>query len=122
MERGLQEFRIRGVKTNIPFLINLVTHPKFVAGGFTTKFIDETPELFDFSARRDRATKLFTYLAKVIVNGNPLVKKRPAKVRHEPAPVPELDHKRPIPTAHGKSCWRWGPSDSASGSSNRSHY
>ena len=46
MERALQEFRIRGVKTNIPFLINLVTHPEFLAGGFTTRFIDETPELF----------------------------------------------------------------------------
>jgi acetyl/propionyl-CoA carboxylase alpha subunit len=45
MERVLQEFRVRGVKTNIPFLINLVTHPDFVAGGFTTRFIDETPGL-----------------------------------------------------------------------------
>ena len=50
MERCLQEFRIRGVKTNIPFLINLVTHPTFLAGGCTTRFIDETPELFDFAA------------------------------------------------------------------------
>ena len=46
MERCLQEFRVRGVKTNIPFLINLVTHPDFLAGGCTTRFIDETPELF----------------------------------------------------------------------------
>ena len=51
MERGLQEFRVRGVKTNIPFLINLVTHPKFLAGGCTTRFIDETPELFEFVPR-----------------------------------------------------------------------
>ena len=60
----LQEFRVRGVKTNIPFLINLVTHPKFLAGGFTTQFIDETPELFHVQgSRRTGATKLFTYLA-----------------------------------------------------------
>jgi pyruvate carboxylase len=47
MERCLQEFRIRGVKTNIPFLINLITHPTFLAGECTTRFIDETPELFE---------------------------------------------------------------------------
>ena len=50
MERCLQEFRVRGVKTNIPFLINLVTHPTFLAGECTTRFIDETPELFQFAA------------------------------------------------------------------------
>ena len=61
MERCLQEFRIRGVKTNIPFLINLVTHPKFIAGGLTTRFIDETPELFQFAPRQDRATKLLAF-------------------------------------------------------------
>ena len=49
MERVLQEFRVRGVKTNIPFLINLVTHPKFLEGGYTTRFLDETPELFHSS-------------------------------------------------------------------------
>ena len=57
MERCLQEFRIRGVKTNIPFLLNLVTHPTFLAGDVTTRFIDETPELFQLPARRDRATQ-----------------------------------------------------------------
>jgi len=97
MERGLQEFRIRGVKTNIPFLTNLVTHPKFLEGGFTTRFLDETPELFDFQDRKDRATKLLSYLADTIVNGNPTVKDKPKTVRREPAPVPTLDHKQPLP-------------------------
>ncbi|HUY31216.1 MAG TPA: pyruvate carboxylase [Pirellulales bacterium] len=92
MERCLQEFRIRGVKTNIPFLINLVTHPQFIAGGCTTRFLDETPELFQFVARRDRATKVFLYLADVLVNGHALVKNRPARIRREPAPLPALDH------------------------------
>ncbi|HVW01603.1 MAG TPA: biotin carboxylase N-terminal domain-containing protein, partial [Planctomycetaceae bacterium] len=55
MERCLQEFRVRGVKTNIPFLINLITHPDFLAGKCTTRFLDETPELFQFVARKDRA-------------------------------------------------------------------
>lgn len=79
MERSLQEFRVRGVKTNIPFLINLVTHADFLAGRFTTRFIDETPALFDLPQRQDRATKLLTYLAEIIVNGHPDVRgQRPA--------------------------------------------
>ncbi len=88
VERCLQEFRVRGVKTNIPFLVNLVTHPEFLAGRCTTRFIDETPALFDFPIRRDRATKLLEYLGDVIVNGNPLVKGRPLAVRRDPAPIP----------------------------------
>jgi pyruvate carboxylase len=70
MERCLQEFRVRGVKTNIPFLINLVQHPAFLKGGCTTHFLDETPELFDLPERKDRATKLMAYIADVIVNGH----------------------------------------------------
>jgi pyruvate carboxylase len=75
MERSLQEFRVRGVKTNIPFLINLVTHPDFLAGRVTTRFIDEHSDLFDLPFRQDRATKLLTYIADVIVNGHPEVPK-----------------------------------------------
>ena len=71
MDRALREFRIRGVKTNIPFLENVINHPNFRAGEATTTFIDDTPELFRFQPRRDRATKLLTYLGDVIVNGNP---------------------------------------------------
>jgi pyruvate carboxylase len=92
MERCLQEFRIRGVKTNIPFLLNLITHPKFLAGETTTRFIDETPELFRFKSRRDRASRLLGYIADVIVNGNPEVKvKVPAGERGHPVvpPTPE---------------------------------
>jgi pyruvate carboxylase len=91
IERCLQEFRVRGVKTNIPFLINLVTHPEFLAGRCTTRFIDETASLFDFPVRRDRATRLLEYLADVIVNGNPLVAGRPAAVRRAAAPLPAFD-------------------------------
>ncbi len=74
MERCLQEFRVRGVKTNIPFLLNVIAHPDFLAGRFTTRFIDEKPELFDLPYRQDRATKLLTYIGEVIVNGHPEVK------------------------------------------------
>ncbi len=75
MERSLQEFRVRGVKTNIPFLINLVTDAAFRAGGLTTRFIDETPELFRLPVRQDRASKLLTYIGEILVNGHPDVKK-----------------------------------------------
>ncbi|QYM79114.1 pyruvate carboxylase [Horticoccus luteus] len=72
--RVLSEFRIRGVKTNIPFLENLVAHPAFRTGETTTTLIDTTPELFKFKPRRDRATKLLNFLGHVIVNGNPHAK------------------------------------------------
>ena len=97
MERCLQEFRVRGVKTNLPFLINLVLHPTFLEGACTTHFIDETPELLEFSAPRDRATKLCTYLAEVAINGHPLVPERPADVRREPVPLPPHHGQQPIP-------------------------
>ena len=88
MLRSLHEFRVRGVKTNIPFLLNLVTHPTFLAGRATTRFIDETPELFRFVPRRDRATRLLAYIADVIVNGHPDVKgKRPARGVVPPLPA-----------------------------------
>src|SRR5579875_1000371 len=90
MWRSLQEFRVRGVKTNIPFLINLVTHPAFLAGGCTTRFIDETPELFKFPRRQDRATRLLRYIGEVIVNGHPLIPQKPAGIPREPIPVPAL--------------------------------
>jgi len=97
MERVLQEFRIRGVKTNIPFLINLVTHPLFLTGTCTTRFLDETPELFDIPQRQDRATRLFNYLGEIVVNGHPLIKKKPAQIRRAPAAVPAVDLTKPVP-------------------------
>jgi pyruvate carboxylase len=90
MDRCLHEFRIRGVKTNIPFLTRLVNHPTFLAGEATTRLIDTTPELFRLPRRRDRATKLLTFLGETIVNGNSLVTGRPPAVRREPAPVPDI--------------------------------
>src|SRR5690606_24983108 len=81
MTRTLQEFRIRGVKTNIPFLLKLLAHPTFIDGRCTTRFIDQSPELFALPQRQNRATKLLTFLADVIVNGNELVKDRPAVIR-----------------------------------------
>jgi len=88
LQRALQEFRIRGVKTNVPFLLNLLNHPTFLAGQCTTRFIDQTPELFALPVRRDRATKVLSYIADVIVNGNPEVKGKHPDIRRSPVPVP----------------------------------
>ena len=71
LDRALREFRIRGVSTNIAFVENLLKHPTFLNDTCTTKFIDTTPELFVFKNRRDRATKILTYIADITVNGHP---------------------------------------------------
>ncbi len=77
MVRALREFRIRGIATNLVFLENLLGHPTFLEGTYTTRFVDETPQLLNISKRRDRATRLLTYIADVTVNGNPEVQGRP---------------------------------------------
>nr|MDQ3332571.1 pyruvate carboxylase [Planctomycetota bacterium] len=97
MTRTLQEFRVRGVKTNIPFLLKVLGHPAFLAGRCTTRFIDTTPELFLLPERKNRATKLLTFLGETIVNGNPLVKGQPVATRREPAPLPAYDAAQPRP-------------------------
>jgi pyruvate carboxylase len=91
MDRSLREFRVRGVKTNIPFLENVVNHPDFQAGKVSTRWLEETPALFRFVARRDRATKLLSYLGDVIVNGNAAVAGKPAPERLRTPPVPAHD-------------------------------
>ncbi|MEM7045478.1 MAG: pyruvate carboxylase, partial [Pseudomonadota bacterium] len=87
MDRALREFRIRGVATNLAFVENLIDHPTFKAAEYTTRFIDEHEELFDFAPRRDRATRLLTYLADVTVNGHPEVKDRQRPPAHALPPV-----------------------------------
>ncbi|MBE0555080.1 MAG: pyruvate carboxylase [Rhodobacteraceae bacterium] len=94
MDRALREFRIRGVATNIEFVINLLKHPTFLDYSYTTKFIDTTPDLFQFKKRRDRATKILTYIADITVNGHPETAGRPlphaeAKAPKPPAPKAE---------------------------------
>jgi pyruvate carboxylase len=88
MDRCLREFRIRGVKTNVPFLVNVVNHGRFQAGGVTTSFLAETPQLFEFAPLKDRATRLLRYMGEVIVNGNPEVAGRPRPQSIRPAPLP----------------------------------
>jgi pyruvate carboxylase len=69
LRRALTEFRVRGVSTNIPFLTNVLTHPRFASGDVDTTFVDDTPSLVQFPARRNRAQKLLRFLADVAVNG-----------------------------------------------------
>src|SRR6202140_2032218 len=92
MDRALREFRIRGVKTNIPFLENVVNHPRFRAGEVTTSFLDDSPELFRITSRGDRATKLLSYLGDIILNGNPEVKGKK---------IPELFESPVLPSVPG---------------------
>ena len=93
MDRALREFRIRGVKTNIPFLENLVANDVFRTGKATTTLIDNTPDLFAFKPRRDRATKVLNYLGDVIVNGNPHVKGHKPSGPTPLVASPPCDHK-----------------------------
>ncbi len=91
MDRALREFRVRGVSTNIAFVENLLKHPTFLDNTYTTKFIDTTPDLFTFKKRRDRATKILTYIADITVNGHPETagRARPhAEARPPKAPRP----------------------------------
>lgn len=69
MNRALREFRVRGVKTNIPFLLNVLENQKFLNGSVDTYFIDEHPQLFKFVPTQNRAQKLLNYLGQVLVNG-----------------------------------------------------
>ncbi|MGH8185190.1 MAG: pyruvate carboxylase [Steroidobacteraceae bacterium] len=97
MHRALWEFRVRGVVTNLRFLDQLIMHPRFVAADYTTKFIDQTPELFRFPRKRDRATRLLNFIGDVVVNGNPEVKGRPRPARLTNPRLPKVDLPPPVP-------------------------
>ncbi|MBI3192528.1 MAG: ATP-grasp domain-containing protein, partial [Pedosphaera parvula] len=108
MDRALREFRIRGVKTNIPFLENVIHNNTFGAGLATTTLIDTTPSLFKFSLRRDRATKLLAFLGEVIINGNPQAKGYLPKTLPNPV-VPAYDQKQAPPEGTRQRLLKLGP-------------
>jgi pyruvate carboxylase len=109
MDRALREFRIRGVKTNIPFLENVIENEVFRSGQATTTLIDTTPELFKFKPRRDRATKLLSFLGDVIVNGNPHSKGYIPKTQLLPAVVPKSNEKQVPPSGTRQLLLELGP-------------
>lgn len=91
MDRALREFRIRGVKTNIPFLLNIVKHDTFRNGNAQVSFIEQNPELFNLKTQLDRATKAVSFIGNVVVNGNPDVKVMdPTKKLFDPV-IPKFD-------------------------------
>lgn len=109
MFRTLTEFRIRGVKTNIAFLENVIRHEVFVQGNATVQFIENHPELFNIKTKQDRGTKLLRYIADVQVNGNPDVKKIDTS-RHFFTPfVPQFDPLKPIPAGTKQKLTELGP-------------
>ncbi|TJZ84195.1 pyruvate carboxylase [Paracoccus hibiscisoli] len=97
MDRALREFRVRGVSTNIDFVINLLKHPTFLDDTYTTKFIDTTDDLFDFKKRQDRATRILTYLADISVNGHPETAGRALPPAQARAPLPPAPKAAPAP-------------------------
>ncbi len=109
MDRALREFRIRGVKTNIQFLENVIHNPVFRSGGATTTLIDTTPELFQFKPRRDRATKLLAFLGDVVINGNPQAKGYLPKSSLPIVEPPDYDHKQAPPAGSRQLLLELGP-------------
>ncbi|WP_043903991.1 pyruvate carboxylase [Parageobacillus genomosp. 1] len=108
MLRNLREFRIRGIKTNIPFLENVVQHPKFLSGEYDTSFIDTTPELFVFPRRKDRGTKMLTYIGTVTVNGFPGIGKKKKPVFDKPR-IPKVSYAEPVSDGTKKILEEKGP-------------
>ncbi|WP_394175095.1 pyruvate carboxylase [Guptibacillus hwajinpoensis] len=96
MVRNLKEFRIRGIKTNIAFLENVIKHENFRSGVYNTSFIDSSPELFVFPKRKDRGTKMLSYIGNITVNGFPGLdrKKKPAFSKRR---IPHLKYSEEIP-------------------------
>lgn len=88
--RALSEEHVRGVKTNIPFVTNILTHPVFLEGKCHTKFIDETPELFDFENKKDSATKVLNFIADLQVKNPSIIKKE-----LEPVRIPAFENSPP---------------------------
>jgi len=99
MNRALQEFRIRGVKTNIGFLEKVITHPDFLSGKYDTSFLDTHPEVFELPEKKDRANKILSYIGHVTVNGYPGIpeQKRLHFRNLREATVPEIPYGTPLP-------------------------
>jgi len=109
MRRALAEFRVRGVKTNVPFLDNILSHPTFREGEVTVNFIKENPDLFEFRKPRNRATKLVQFLGERSVNGNPDVKKLDPNATFETPVVPGFEKGSDYPSGTKQLLNELGP-------------
>lgn len=96
LKRALNEFRIRGVKTNIKFLLNIITHPEFISGNATVNFLQQYPEIFSYKLAQDRGTKILKYLGDITINGHPDVKNPDKHKVFEKPLVPHFDYNTPI--------------------------
>ncbi|SEQ62266.1 pyruvate carboxylase [Virgibacillus subterraneus] len=108
MVRNLKEFRIRGIKTNIPFLENVISHSKFLSGKYSTTFIDQTPELFVFPKRKDRGTKMLSYIGHTTVNGFEGIARKKKPSLASPI-VPKINKLDEIPTGTKQILDEHGP-------------
>lgn len=114
VHRALAEFRVRGVPTNIPFLHNVLRHPRFLAGDIDTRFIDETPELFEFPRRRNRAQRLLRFFADLAVNGPAVPGMQPGvKPRNVEPIVPDYPVHEMPPAGWRQKLFEGGPAELA---------
>src|SRR5256884_423454 len=110
MARALGESRVEGVASNLEFLEHVIAHPAFATGAYTTKFVDETPELLESTPSPGGALGLLEFLGEVTVNGNPELLGHPRPAAPLPtAPVPRFDLDRPIPPGSRDRLRELGP-------------
>lgn len=109
LKRALAEFRIRGVKTNIRFLLNIINHPEFISGNATVNFLQNHPELFDIKRQQDRGTKTLKYLAEITINGHPDVKHPDKKKNFEKPLIPVYNSSEPMPQGSKQLLVQLGP-------------
>ncbi len=109
LHRALREFRIRGVKTNIGFLENVINNKAFFDGKATVNFMEANPELFKIRKRKDRGTKILNYLGNITINGSPDIKFRdPEKVFRKPV-IPQVEPKAEVPKGTKNLLTKLGP-------------
>ncbi|ASZ12818.1 pyruvate carboxylase [Chitinophaga pendula] len=113
LHRTLREFRIRGVKTNISFLENVISHDVFRRGNCTVAFLEQYPELFKLEPIRDRATRTLMYLADVTVNGHPDVKVKDATRKFRVPQIPAFNAQAPVPPGSKQQLEKLGRDDFA---------
>lgn len=109
LNRALREFRIRGVKTNIRFLLNIINHPVFIRGEATVNFLQQHPELFRIHREQDSGTKILRYLAEITINGHPDVKHPDKNKRFDKPLLPPYDAASPIPSGTKQLLEESGP-------------